>query len=145
MARETTAPRKTFNEAVSDLRAQSFDVQEVPGVANRIEVRKYGCGAMLARSEAGAVSYFAGPGCIVAGEIAVLVDRGYQKFLTTSQLRIAATADRLRALYSFQEELRAATGKADFYNLALGTVSDVYLYDRVKGRELEPPTDPVAH
>ena len=75
------------------------------------------------------------PGCLIGGEISTLVDRGYQKFLRTSKLEVAATAAHLHALHAFDEELCEAIGTPDYYNLALGTVSDLYLYDRLKGRE----------
>ena len=73
----------------------------------------------------------------------MLVDRGYQKFLVSSRLKIAATADHLRSLHLFQEEVSQAAGKPDYYNLALGTISDLYLYDRLKGRDpqAEPSTE----
>jgi hypothetical protein len=126
---------KSFDSALAYLRAHSFDVQETPGVANQVQIRKYGCGAVLTRTAAGGVAYVTRPGCLVGGEIATLVDRGYQKFLVTSKLQVAATADHLRALHTFQEELSEAAGKPDYYNLALGTVSDLYLYDRLQGRD----------
>jgi len=75
------------------------------------------------------------PGWVLNGEIARLLDRGYQKFIKTSKLEIPATADHLRALHEFSEELREAIGATSLYNEALGTTSDVYHYDRVKGRE----------
>jgi hypothetical protein len=64
-----------------------------------------------------------------------LVDRGYQKFFKTSKLEIPATADQLRSLHEFSEELKEAMGATSLYNESLGTTSDVYEYDRVKGRE----------
>lgn len=128
-------PGKSFDSALAYFRAHSFDVRELPGVANQIEVRKYNCGAVLARTGEDGVAYVAGPGCLIGGEIATLVDRGFQKFLVTSRIEIAATADRLRALHDFQEETAEAVGKPDYYNLALGTVSDLYLYDRLEGRD----------
>ena len=133
---------KTFDSALAYLRAHAFDVEQAPGVANQMQVRKHGCGAVLARLGDGGVAYVSGPGCLVAGEIATLVDRGYQKFLTTLKLTLPATADRLRALHLFSEELSEAAGTPDYYNQALGTVSDAYLYDRVKGRE--PETEPAS-
>ena len=62
------------------------------------------------------------------------MDRGYQKFLKSSKLEIPATAEHLRAIHEFQQELDAITGERELYNEALGTTSDVYLYDRVAGR-----------
>ncbi len=126
---------KSFDSALEYFRTHSFDVQETPGVANQLQIRKDGCGAVLARTAAGGVAYATRPGCLVGGEIAALVDRGYQKFLVTSRIEVAATADHLRALHTFQEEVMEAAGKPDYYNLALGTVSDLYLYDRLQGRD----------
>ncbi len=74
------------------------------------------------------------PGWVMGGEICRLVDRGYQKFLKSSRLEIPATAEILRAVHDFSQELDAATGEMELYNEALGTTSDVYLYDRVAGR-----------
>ena len=75
------------------------------------------------------------PGWLLNGEISRLVDRGYQKFLKTSKLEIPATADHLRALHEFTEELNDAIGAPSLYNQSLGTTSNVYDYDRVKGRD----------
>jgi len=41
----------------------------------------------------------------------------------------------LHAIHRFSEELKQLTGDIDLYNESLGTTSDVYLYDRLKGRE----------
>ncbi len=72
---------------------------------------------------------------LLNGEIARLLDRGYQKFFKTVKLEIPATADHLRSLHEFSEELKEAMGATSLYNEALGTTSDVYQYDRVKGRK----------
>lgn len=117
----------------------------MPGVADQVQIRKHGCGAVLGKAANGSVIYIVRPGCMVGGEIAALVDRGYQKFLKTSRLEVAATADHLRALHAFTEELSEAVGAIDYYNLALGTVSDLYLYDRLKGRETEAEAPPELH
>lgn len=138
MSKKSILPAKTFDSALTYFRTHGFDVEEPHGVANQVQVRKYGCAAVLARMSNGGVACMAGPGCLVGGEIATLVDRGYQKFLCTSRLEISATADHLHALHAFQEEVWEAIGRPDYYNLALGTVSDLYLYDRLKGREPEP-------
>ena len=70
-----------------------------------------------------------------AAQIARLVDKGYQKFLKTPKMEIPATADHLRAIHEFSEELNEAAGATNLYNESLGTTSDRYVYDRVKGRE----------
>ena len=145
MTRQKSSAPKSYDEILAALRSQGFDVQPVAGVANRVRIGKHGCAAELTRSDSGQLAITTGPGCVVSGEIAVLVDRGYQKFLTTNHLRIAATAERLRALHQFHEELTTAGVGPEFYNLALGTVSDVYLYDRVRGREPGQAPDSAAH
>lgn len=135
MSRKHKMPVQSFDDALAFLRTHLFDVEPVAGVANQVLVRKHGCGAVLTRTPEGGVAYVAGPGYMIGGEITVLVDRGYQKFLVNSRTEIAATADHLRGLHLFQEEVNDAVGKPDYYNLALGTVSDLYLYDRLKGRD----------
>jgi hypothetical protein len=41
----------------------------------------------------------------------------------------------LHAIHEFSEELKALTGAISLYNESLGTTSDEYIYDRLKGRE----------
>jgi len=137
-------PRKikppTFEEAVSKLRNLQFDVQDAPGVAKGVRISKYGCAAVLASARDGkGVALVHKPGVMLGGEIAFLLDRGFQKFLKTSKLEIAATADRLKAEHLFGEELREVIGEPVLYNEALGSVSDEYMYDRVKGRDVDAP------
>jgi hypothetical protein len=143
MSKKTIAPVKTFESALTYFRSHKFDVADQPGVANQVQVRKYNCGAVLAKAPDGGAGYLVRPGFLIGGEISLLVDRGYQKFLRTSKIEVAATAAHLHALHAFGEELCEAIGTPDYYNLALGTISDLYLYDRVKGREAapEPATD----
>lgn len=129
----------TYEEALEYLRGHEFDVLEAPGVANRVFVKKYGCSAAIEKASDGHVKLFAKPGYLLGGEIARLIDKGYQKFFKTSKLEVPATADQLKSLHQFTEELRVATGVGDLYNEALGTVSDRYVYDRVVDRD-EPET-----
>jgi hypothetical protein len=84
------------------------------------------------------------PGVLFGGEVAILLDRGFQKFFKTSKLEIPATADRLRVEHLFAEELREVIGEATLYNEALGSVSDEYMYDRVKGRDHDAPAKGLA-
>jgi hypothetical protein len=132
------APR-SFNDVLSLLGSQRFDVAPAQEGAKRtpnaFQVRKYGCAAEIAAAPDGSVELLARPGWLLNGEISRLLDRGYQKFLKTSHLEIPATADHLRAIHEFSEELKEAAGATSLYNESLGTTSDVYLYDRVKGRE----------
>lgn len=129
--------RRSWDEVLSEIRRLQFDVQDVPGDANRRRVSKYGCALVLekADNEAG-LRMVVRPGPVIGGEIAQLVDRGFQKFFQTKTAEFPATAERLHTLHRFVEELKEAAGSITLYNEALGTVSDAYLYDRVKGRDL---------
>jgi hypothetical protein len=142
-----------FDEVLSALRTLDFDVQQAPGVANQILVRKSGAGAILAPAEEPtrlekklphiAVMWKERPGYLVGGEVATLLDRGHQKFWKSSRVELPATADSLRAVHRFAEELREVIGEPSLYNESLGTTSDSYLYDRVKGRDLPLADRPV--
>ncbi len=142
--------KRGFNDVLATLGAQKFDVSpagEGAGgqrVSGAYRVSKYGCAAEIAPSpRAGekivpppaAAEIVSRPGILLNGQIARIVDRGYQKFLKTPTLEIVATADHLRAIHQFSEELDEAVGAPMLYNESLGTTSDSYLYDRVKGRE----------
>jgi hypothetical protein len=132
-------PPRNFNDVLVLLGSQRFDVAPAQDGAKRdanaVQVRKYGCAAEIAEAPDGTVEILARPGWLLNGEIARLVDRGYQKFLKTSKMEIPATADHLRAIHEFTEELNEAIGATSLYNQALGTTSNVYNYDRVQGRE----------
>jgi hypothetical protein len=129
----------TFNDVLALLGGQRFDVAPAQEGAKRtpnaVQVRKYGCAAEIAPAPDGTVEVLARPGWLLNGEIARLLDRGYQKFIKTSKLEIPATADHLRAIHEFSQELNEAIGATSLYNQALGTTSNVYHYDRVKGRD----------
>lgn len=140
------APKRTFQDVLTLLGAQKFDVapsKEASGGAFRVS--KYGCAAEIVAAPAlteadkgttpSPAEIVVRPGVLLNGQIAHILDRGYQKFFKTPKLEIAATADHLRSLHKFEEELREATGATSLYNESLGTTSDEYMYDRVKGRE----------
>jgi len=134
MAKKITT--KSYEGAVSWFRDHGFDVLEAPGTSNRVFLKKYNCSAAIERTPNGGVRIFAYPGYLVGGEISKLVDQGYQKILKTSKGEYPATADHLRALHQFVEELKAGTGGISLYNESLGTVSESYMYDRIVGRDL---------
>jgi hypothetical protein len=72
-----------------------------------------------------------------------LVDGGYQKFIMTpSGKKRAALAQDLRDIHAFEDDVRDAMGMSDNYNLALGTVSNLYIYDRVEERDDATPKEP---
>lgn len=132
------SPQRSFNDVLSLLGSQRFDVAPAQEgskrTPNAFQVRKNGCAAEIAAAPDGTVMMLSHPGWVLNGEISRLLDKGYQKFLKTSHVEIPATADKLRAIHEFSEELNEATGATSLYNQSLGTTSDVYMYDRVKGR-----------
>ena len=130
--------QRDYDQVVAYLRDHGFDLLEAPATANRIFLKKLNCSAAIEKDEHGGARLFAKPGHLIAGEISKLIDRGYQKFLKTSKSEVPATADHLRALHQFSEELKEALGAPSLYNESLGTVSDRYVYDRVENRD-EPP------
>jgi hypothetical protein len=133
-----------FDRTIENLRAHFFDVAKWAEVAGGILVSKYGAGAVLAASgkPAAPVAFVVAPGALIGGQVARLLDRGYQKFLKTADFELPATASQLEAIHRFSEELKILTGAVDLYNEALGTTSDLYEYDRLQGREA---AQPVAH
>jgi hypothetical protein len=132
----TKVQKPSYDDAISWLREHGFDILEAPGVPNRVFVKKYNCSAAIEKDGDGGVKIFAHPGYLISGEIAKLVHKGYQQVLKTSKQEVAATADHLKALHQFTEELKEATGAPSLYNESLGTVSENYVYDRVQGRDL---------
>jgi hypothetical protein len=137
MAKKIAIPN--FNDALATLAGHQFDVsaaRDGSGAgAKAFQVRKYGCAAEIAAAPDGSTLLVARPGWLLGGQISRLVDKGYQKFLKTPKLEVPATADHLKAIHEFSEELKQAAGATSLYNESLGTTSDRYVYDRVKGRE----------
>jgi hypothetical protein len=134
MAKKTTDER-TWDDALAWLRDHGFDLIEAPGTQNRVFLKKLNCSAAIQKNEEDGVKIFAYPGYLVGGEIAKLVNKGYQQFLKTSKTELPATADHLKALHSFAEEFKEALGLPSLYNESLGTVSESYHYDRVVDRD----------
>jgi hypothetical protein len=128
--------KPNFDQIVESLRAHSFEVSEWAEVSGSVLVTKHGAGAVLAAgAEKGAPVFVVAPGAMMGGRVARLVDRGYQKFFQSAQMELPATASKLDAIHLFSEELKLVTGAIDLYNESLGTTSDLYVYDRLKGRE----------
>ena len=132
------AQQRSFNDVLATLGTQRFDVAPAQEGAKRtpnaFKVSKYNCAAEIGPAPDGRPALLSRPGWLLNGEISRILDRGYQKFLKTSRLEIPASADHLRAIHAFSEELKEATGELSLYNEAMGTTSNIYEYDRVKGR-----------
>ena len=130
--------QRSFDQVLDWLRNHGF---QISSSGSATVVTKNGVSAQLAKNPKPAkadpseVQILDKPGIVVGGEVSRLIDRGYQKFLKTNTLERPATADDLKTLHAFNEEIREAIGATSLYNEALGSVSDRYVYDRVRGRE----------
>ena len=127
--------QRSFEDAVNWLRDHGFDLIEAPGTQNRVFLKKFNVSAAIQKDDEGNPKIFAYPGYLVGTEISKLVNRGYQQFLKTSKTEVPATADHLKALHQFTEELKEALGLPSLYNESLGTVSEAYQYDRIVDRD----------
>jgi hypothetical protein len=131
----TKVEQRTYEDAVAWLRDHGFDLIEAPGTQARVFLRKYNVSSAIQKSEDGGVKIFAYPGYLVGSEISKLINRGYQQFLKTAKTEIPATADHLKALHQFAEEMKEALCLPSLYNESLGTTSESYQYDRIKDRD----------
>jgi len=131
-----TVKTRSLEEGLQWFRDHGFEVTQAPGTPNRYFLSKYHVSAAVESAPDGQVKIFAYPGYLISGEISKLIDEGYQKVLKTTKGVYPATADHLRALHQFSEELKEGTGGISLYNEAMGTVSEAYLYDRVRDRDL---------
>ena len=124
------------------LSTSGFIVSSTGGV---MRVEKYGCGAEFRRTSDDHYTMTILPTILLNGQFVRLWDAGYQKFLLTDDgLKLPALASHLQNLRKFNEELRTALGVPTFYNEALGSVSQVSVYDRVKGRVGDVPDETVG-
>lgn len=133
-----------FDQTLELLRNNGFDVAPSEAVAGGFLVSRDGVAAVVVAVQdpidnTDQAALAVTPGALVRGEIARLLDRGYQKFIKTSQYELPATAAQLQAIHQFSEELKQIIGSDDLYNESLGTTSDTYQYDRLKGREAAQP------
>jgi len=108
-------------------------------------VEKYGAGAEFRQNPDGRFQMTKLPTIMLKGHFTRLWDAGYQKFLLTDDgVKLPALSEQLANLRRFNEELRTALGVPTFYNEALGSVSALSVYDRVKGRPGDVPDKTVG-
>ncbi len=131
----TTSEPRNYEDAVNWLRDHGFDLIEAPGTQGRVFARKYNVSAAVQKDGEDGVKIFAYPGYVIGSEISKLINRGYQQFLKTARTEVPATADHLKALQQYTEELKEGLGLPSLYNESLGTVSEAYQYDRVVDRD----------
>jgi hypothetical protein len=130
----------SFDDHLAKARAEGFSVQSGSG-GTRIE--RGGVACVVRQGEGGFPKIVERAGVVMGNEIGGLTDGGFQKFFRTPHGRIKpALAEELVAIQNFQEDLREAFGMTSLYNESLGTVSNQYVYDRVKGRDSGPARKP---
>src|SRR6202167_395305 len=124
--------QRTYEDVISWLRDDGFDLIEAPGTQTRVFLKKYNCSAAIQKTEDGGARIFAYPGYLIGSESSKLGNRGYQQVLKTSKTEGRATADHLKALQQSSEELKEALGVPSICKESLGPVSEAYQYDRVQ-------------
>src|ERR1700728_2621748 len=123
----------TFAERVELLKNAGFTTEALPD--DRVKITKNGVGAVVG-DEGKNQPRMERAGILVGSEIATLLNGGFQMFLESpSGKRLPATADQLKALHEFEEDVKAALGMVDLYNTSLGTTSPRHMYDRVFKRD----------
>jgi hypothetical protein len=134
---------KLFDQSqIESLSAKGFLVRSSGGV---VRIERYGCGAELRKTPEGKYQMTILPSIMFQGQFARLWDAGYQKFLVThDNKKVPIRVDQLRDLRRFNEELRTALGVPTYYNEALGSISHLSVYDRVKGRSGDVPDETVG-
>jgi len=132
-----------FQKATIDsLAALGFSVGSTRGVAR---AEKYGCGVEFRIASDSQYQITIIPTVMLRGQFTRLWDAGYQKFLLTDDgHKVPAMAHHLANLRKFNEELRTALGIPTYYNESLGSVSQISVYDRVKGRPGAVPDETVG-
>ncbi len=122
-----------FEDRLQMLRDSGFQVE--PRADGARAITKDGCGALV-RDVPGTGAVIEHAGVMIGGEIAFLVDAGFQKFWAVrGERRAPALASQLEALHGFEEDLREALGIESRFNESLGTTNDLHVYDRLEGRE----------
>jgi hypothetical protein len=134
---------KLFDQTqIETLSGKGFLVRSSGGV---VRMEKYGCGAELRKTPDGPYQMTILPSIMFQGQFTRLWDAGYQKFLLTHDAKkVPIKVNELLDLRRFNEELRTALGVSTYYNEALGSVSQVTVYDRVKGRAGDVPDETVG-
>jgi len=114
----------TFSERVERLKQAGFNAENLPD--GRMRIAKSGIAAIIDDKAMEKAGVLVGP------EIGVLLNRGYQMFIETpSGKRLPATADQLKALHEFEDDVKEALDLVNLYNTSLGTTSRKHNYDRL--------------
>jgi hypothetical protein len=114
----------SFSERVERLKQAGFSAENLSN--GRVRIAKHGIAAVI---DDKAIEK---AGVLIGEEVGVLLNRGYQMFLETpSGKRFPATADQLKALHEFEDDVKEALALVNLYNTSLGTTSRKHNYDRL--------------
>ncbi len=130
--RRQAVQQATFAERMQSLAAAGCEVR--PLTDGQTEIRRRHSAAVVQPDSTGSARVLR-MGVLLGGEVAALVDGGFQKCLRTASGSLRpARAEDLSELHDFQDDLYAALGIENLYNTSLGTVCDAHNYDRPSGR-----------
>ena len=130
----------TFAERIEGLKKLGFTAKSLD--SRRALATRDGIGAIVEEGPS-QHPHVNRAGLLIGDEIGLLVNAGYQLFWRTpSAKQMPALAVQLKALHSFEEDLKAGLGLTSLYNQGLGTTSDLHLYDRVEHRDQGEPPKP---
>src|SRR5437660_9791819 len=116
-----------LTERVDVLKQAGFAAENLPD--GRVKVTHPGVGAIIG-DEGKNQPAIEKAGVLIGGDVATLLNAGYQMFLETSGgTRIPATAEQLQRLHAFEADVKDALGVMDLYNTSLGTTSQKHVYD----------------
>lgn len=133
----------SFEDRLNAARAAGFT--STSAGAGAAQISRNGCAAVVEPGADGNLT-IGRAGIQVKDGIAYLVDGGYQKFFQLPDGRkMPALATHLKALHTFNEDLREALGLTSLYNQSLGSTSATHMYDRVKGRDAGAHDQPWEH
>jgi hypothetical protein len=123
----------SFPDRIDVLKKAGFAAETVGD--GRVKISKHGVGALVG-DEGKGHAQIDKAGILIGGEIATLLNLGYQMMLETpSGKRFAAQAEQLRALHQFEDDVKEALGLTNLYNTSLGTTTRKHMYDRVDKRD----------
>lgn len=131
--RRTRPTIPTFVERVNLLKNAGFATQSTPD--GRVKITKNGIGAVIGDEGKNQIE-IEKAGLLAGNEIATLLSAGYQMFFETpSGKRFPAQAEQLKALHSFEDDIKDALDLTNLYNTSLGTTTPKHMYDRVNKRD----------
>lgn len=138
--RREKAHEPTFIERLDNLKTFRYSIASAG--AGKAVISRDGIAALV-EDRPGQRPHVNKAGLSIRGEIAALVNGGYQMFWeTASGQRAPALAAQLKRLHAFEEDLKEGLGLPSLYNESLGTTSDLHLYDRVEQRDRGPAPRP---